>query len=171
MTVTADWPVPSCRLQVPLHALAGHPEQLVADTTVLYQLAPKHIYDVIDLQVSSTSFNGHSALVTSHLSDAMTGQIGALLVRSLYTPMPLTVVQCLLLVSAIAFKQGPPLGNICCDHTCVKLAPVRIQHLLSTVNSPNSVFRTWPGSALHLEYTHSRPVHVCLSLDSLTCII
>ena len=73
MSVTADWPIPSCRLQVPLHALAGHPEQLVADSAVLHQLAPKHIYDVVDLQVSSTLLNKHSALVRPHLSGAMTG--------------------------------------------------------------------------------------------------
>lgn len=33
-------------------------------------------------------------------------------------------------------------GPLLADLTCVKLAPVRIQHLLSTVNSPNSVFST-----------------------------
>lgn len=36
--------------------------------------------------------------------------------------------------------------------TNVRLKPVRIQHLLSTVNSPNSVLSNMLGSALHLQH-------------------
>jgi hypothetical protein len=42
-------------------------------------------------------------------------------------------------------------SRVCTERrTCVRLQPVRIQHLLSTLNSPNSVFNSWLGSALHL---------------------
>jgi hypothetical protein len=49
----------------------------------------------------------------------------------------------------------------------VRLKPVRIQHLLSTLNSPNSVLRTCDASALHLQpNTHMHlnfaVLHACI---------
>lgn len=72
MAVPPHRPVPPGGLQVPLQALAGHPVQLITDTAVLQQLAPKHIHHTVHLsgvaataglQTSSTNAaNGRIAL-------------------------------------------------------------------------------------------------------------